>query len=303
MFVIVLYQIVLIYNEKKTLFRRIKKKKAKNLEITIIVILFPQKGGKRTIVFVEVTSTKKRKRIFYISNMKNILQNLWHDVTSGDANVANANRVPLTAHSFNDQADKVIRVATKVIEHFFSPIRALASKPTFTITSSESGKVIVNVFYYIANKDQALSDSTINNLGQVLSKLFKRPVELRFVRLHYPYLNSYILAQYIAINSNRYNFTRIQRAIFNALRPVKASSLADSAGSDQLVPAFITGMKIRVSGRLVTQRSVPRQTEQTAQIGSFSGQDNVIDYASFTSKNKKGAFTVKVWISQVPAAK
>jgi hypothetical protein len=235
--------------------------------------------------------------------MKNILQNLWHDVTSGDANVANANRVPLTAHSFNDQADKVIRVATKVIEHFFSPIRALASKPTFTITSSENGKVIVNVFYYIANKDQALSDSTINNLGQVLSKLFKRPVELRFVRLHYPYLNSYILAQYIAINSNRYNFTRIQRAIFNALRPVKASSLADSAGSDQLVPAFITGMKIRVSGRLVTQRSVPRQTEQTAQIGSFSGQDNVIDYASFTSKNKKGAFTVKVWISQVPAAK
>jgi len=227
------------------------------------------------------------------------------DITSGDANVANGNRVPLTAHNFNYQADNVVRVATKVIEQFFSPIRALASKPTFTMTSSdtEGGKVIVNVFYYIANKEQALSDSTINSLGQVLSKLFKRPVELRFVRLHYPYLNSYILAQYIAINSNRYNFTRIQRAIFNALRPVKASSLADSTGSDQLVPAFITGMKIRVSGRLVTQRSVPRQTVQTAQIGSFSGQDNVIDYASFTSKNKKGAFTVKVWISQVPAAK
>jgi hypothetical protein len=246
-----------------------------------------------------------RREHYIYNNMKNILQNLWCDITSGDANVANGNRVPLTAHNFNYQADNVVRVATKVIEQFFSPIRALASKPTFTMTSSdtEGGKVIVNVFYYIANKEQALSDSTINSLGQVLSKLFKRPVELRFVRLHYPYLNSYILAQYIAINSNRYNFTRIQRAIFNALRPVKASSLADSTGSDQLVPAFITGMKIRVSGRLVTQRSVPRQTVQTAQIGSFSGQHNVIDYASFTSKNKKGAFTVKVWISQVPAAK
>jgi ribosomal protein S3 len=164
----------------------------------------------------------------------------------------------------------------------------------------QDGKVIVNVFYYISNKEQALSDSTVNNLGQVLSKLFKRPVELRLVRLHYPYLNSYILAQYIAINSNRYNFTRIQRAIFNALRAVKASSLHDSAGSDQVLPSYITGMKIRVSGRLLTQRSVPRQTVQTAQIGSFSGQDNVIDFGSYTTKNKKGAFTVKVWISQLP---
>ena len=59
-------------------------------------------------------------------------------------------------------------------------------------------------------------------------------------------------------------------------------------------------MKIRVSGRLLTQRSVPRQTVQTAQIGSFSGQDNVIDFGSYTTKNKKGAFTVKVWISQLP---
>ena len=89
--------------------------------------------------------------------MKNILQNLMCDITSGDANVANGNRVPLTAHNFNYQADNVVRVATKVIEQFFSPIRALASKPTFTMTSSdtEGGKVIVNVFYYIANKEQA----------------------------------------------------------------------------------------------------------------------------------------------------
>jgi hypothetical protein len=244
--------------------------------------------------------------------MKNILQSLY-SVSSLDTHITgkNSSRATLTAHSFSGKGDNVTRVATRVIEHFFSPIRALASKPTFTMTSSDSsssgsnfvgqdGKVIVNVFYYISNKEQALSDSTVNNLGQVLSKLFKRPVELRLVRLHYPYLNSYILAQYIAINSNRYNFTRIQRAIFNALRAVKASSLHDSAGSDQVLPSYITGMKIRVSGRLLTQRSVPRQTVQTAQIGSFSGQDNVIDFGSCTTKNKKGAFTVKVWISQLP---
>lgn len=238
--------------------------------------------------------------------MKNIKQNLASVLNSGHASVTAANRIPLTAH--DSSMDSTVRVATKVVENFFSPIRALASKPTFTVlsqadtsmASTKKAPVVVNVFYYIANKEQALSTSTINSLGQVLSRLFNRPVELRLVRLYYPYLNSYILAQYIAINSNRYNFTRIQRAIFVSLRAVKAKALLENKSSNKgLLPAYITGMKIQVSGRLVTQRSVPRQSVQTAQIGSFSGHNNIIDYSSFTSKNKKGAYTVKVWISQI----
>lgn len=238
--------------------------------------------------------------------MKNINQNLASVLNSGHASVTAANRIPLTtAPSSGNSMDNTMRVAIKVIENFFSPIRALASKPTFTVLSqadntSKKAPVVINVFYYIANKEQALSTSTINSLGQVLSRLFNRPVELRLVRLYYPYLNSYILAQYIAINSNRYNFTRIQRAIFVSLRAVKAKALQENKSSNKgLLPAYITGMKIQVSGRLVTQRSVPRQSVQTAQIGSFSGHNNIIDYSSFTSKNKKGAYTVKVWISQI----
>jgi len=233
----------------------------------------------------------------------NMKQNLTSVLNSGHASVTAANRIPLASH--DSTMDSCIRVATKLIENFFSPIRALASKPTFTVLTqanhtSRKAPVVVNVFYYIANKEQALSTSTINSLGQVLSRLFNRPVELRLVRLYYPYLNSYILAQYIAINSNRYNFTRIQRAIFVSLRAVKAKALQDNKSDAKgLLPAYITGMKIRVSGRLVTQRSVPRQSVQTAQIGSFSGNNNIIDYSSYTSKNKKGAYTVKVWISQI----
>ena len=197
------------------------------------------------------------------------------------------------------------RVATKLIANFFSKplatdVQVLASKPVFSFSGD---KVVINVFYYLADK-KALNNSSINSLGQVLSKLFKQPVELRFVRLHYPYLDSYILAQYIAINTAKYNFTRIQRAIFGALQfPVlKASELEDTT-----LPSYITGMKIRISGRLTTQRSVPRQTVQTAQVGSFSSShipsnskaSGIISSASFSTKNQKGAFTVKVWISQV----
>lgn len=195
------------------------------------------------------------------------------------------------------------RVATKLIANFFSKplatdVQTLASKPVFSVSGD---KVVINVFYYLAS-EKALNNGSINSLGQVLSKLFKQPVELRFVRLHYPYLDSYILAQYIAINTSKYNFTRIQRAIFGALQfPVlKASELEDTT-----LPSYITGMKIRISGRLTTQRSVPRQTVQTAQVGSFSSshipsnKSGIISSASFSTKNQKGAFTVKVWISQV----
>lgn len=239
--------------------------------------------------------------------MKNILQQL--GVRAGDIGNS-ANISPLSANAANTATVATMKTATQLIAHFFSPIRALASKPVFSLvpTSLGQGKVVINLFYYIANRNQALSNSTINSLGELLSKLFKRPVELRLVRVYYPYMNSYILAQYVAINTSRYNFTRITRAIFGALQVVNPRTLftSDVTNSATSLPAYITGVKIRLSGRLATQRSVPRQTVQEAQVGSFSdpavgGKEKaVVEMASFTSKNKKGAFTVKVWISQLP---
>lgn len=194
------------------------------------------------------------------------------------------------------------RAATQIIADYFSKTQVLAGKPVFTVLGN---KVVVNVFYYIPVKNQALNNSTINSLGEVLSKLYKSPVELRLVRLHYPYLNSYILAQYIAMNTRKYNLKAITNSLFTRVQ-------LSGPDSTPLLPAQILGLKVKISGRLTTQRSVPRQTVQTVQIGSFSSSAvaqaaskpgaalavGVVEYAAYTSKNKKGAFTVKVWISQ-----
>lgn len=231
--------------------------------------------------------------------MKNILtQNLAKYFLPGG-------NVQVTGHSFNKGAESAnmlnaTRSATKLIAHFFSPINALASKPVFTVTTNS---VIIHVFYYIPVKGQAINNNTVNNLGETLSTLFGQPVELRLVKLHYPYLNSYILAQYIALNTQEYTLVQIVRRIFGSMSPVKGTSDTLAAlSSDMSSPASlgaVVGIKVRVSGRLVTERSRPRQTVQTAQIGSFAkGNMSLVDSASFTSKNKKGAFTVKVWISQ-----
>lgn len=186
------------------------------------------------------------------------------------------------------------RNALELITHFFSPLKVLASKPVISITTS---KVIINVFYYMPIKTQALNVNTINSLGERLSQVFGRPVELRLVRLHYPYLNSYILAQYIAHNTNEYNFVRIQRAILSKVSVTQDINSSEASSSE--LPLHIVGIKVRISGRLMTERSRPRQTVQTFALGSFvKDNQSLVDTAQFSDKNKKGAFTVKVWISQ-----
>lgn len=225
-----------------------------------------------------------------------------------------------TANPLTNVLSNNSRQSSKLIENYFSQVQALASKPIF---SMQENKMVINVFYFIAAKEQALHNSTVNSLGEVLSKLYKRPVELRLVRLHYPYLNSFILAQYIAMNTRKYNFKAIMNSLFSAVRESVMAT-----GSSASLPSQIVGLKVKISGRLATQRSVPRQTTQTAQIGTFSSSrpspkgvganvenkanmasdsqepvrpptgGGVVEHAAFTSKNKKGAFTVKVWISQ-----
>jgi len=59
--------------------------------------------------------------------------------------------------------------------------------------------------------------------------------------------------------------------------------------------SHITGIKIKLSGRLTTQRSSPRQTVQAGRLGSSAkGAYSTLDYSQHTSKNKLGAFTMKV---------
>ena len=62
-----------------------------------------------------------------------------------------------------------------------------------------------------------------------------------------------------------------------------------------LTKAVLTGLKVRISGRLLTQRIIPKRTVQQKEIGNFKrNKDSVVDYAVYTNKNKRGAYTIKV---------
>ena len=68
--------------------------------------------------------------------------------------------------------------------------------------------------------------------------------------------------------------------------------------TNPVAPAKTTGIRIRLAGRLKTERFKPKKTVQTVQIGSLSKNlVNFVNTASFTTKNKKGMFNIKIWMS------
>jgi ribosomal protein S3 len=169
-----------------------------------------------------------------------------------------------------------------VINAFFAQFSTQMLKGKVTYKVLPNGKVVVQIPYYGV---QALTESKINALGVAITRLFNSStphttVELRLVQLQYPYLDSSILAQYVAINAGKYNFLRMQKMTFKALRG-----------------AQLSGVKLELAGRLTTQRSIPRKTVENGHTGSFTVNKQLnskLDFSQYASINKLGAFTIKV---------
>jgi ribosomal protein S3 len=176
---------------------------------------------------------------------------------------------------------------TTTIQSFFAQFKILAGIPQFIFTTN---KVIVQVPYY-ARPGRLLTETKINALVTRLSLIC--PIELRLVRLQYPYLDSSILAQYLGLNAGKYNFLRMKKMLFK-----KQANLRSEPFN---LPSWSTGVKMEIAGRLTTQRSIPRKTVTNAHKGSFTVSNKLnssLDLNQYTSKNKLGAHTVKVWLSQ-----
>lgn len=183
----------------------------------------------------------------------------------------------------------------------------LISKPYFSHTNS---KVTIQYFYYTASNSfnsKSKKSTTTNKkltagailknfseLSTTLAQLFQKEVNVIATRLYYPYINSDILCQYLAYNAQSNTFMDYQEAI-----------LTNPSLHKTNLPAHISGIKVQVSGRLLTETVIPRITVKSCLIGTFQASPRVnkdstqiIDYSKYTTKNQLGAFTVKVWICQ-----
>ncbi len=147
---------------------------------------------------------------------------------------------------------------------------------------------------YLYNITQIFPNK-FKKLCEILSNLFKKPVELDLIRLHYPYNDSNILANFLAILINRIKLRIIIKKLFgNAILKNKKFS-STKTNKLNIIPAFLSGINIKVAGRLLNNRIVPRKTVKTIRRGSVAkGKINYLDVARSTNKNKRGAYSITV---------
>jgi len=186
-----------------------------------------------------------------------------------------------------------------LLESTFLTMSSLISKPVIIITPN---KVVIQLFYYLNKFDYKINFLKNNNdklqlLCLNLSKIYKKPVELELDRLHYPYYDSNILSNMIGLISN---IVKLRFIIKNLFKIAKIKKTNNFINKYSIIPSYLSGFKIRVAGRLLTQRVVPRLTVKTIQRGTLArGKAQFVDSARFTNKNKRGSFSITVTMGHI----
>jgi hypothetical protein len=130
---------------------------------------------------------------------------------------------------------------------------------------------------------------------EILSNKFNKPIELQLIRLHQPFHDSNILVNLLSLNLRNKKFKpNVQIEKLYAKKAVK--NLYDySIKSVNYIPAFLSGIKIRIGGRLMREPIIPRITTKIFERGASSpGKVNFLDVATITKKNRKGSYTIKI---------
>nr|GEV56741.1 hypothetical protein [Tanacetum cinerariifolium] len=194
----------------------------------------------------------------------------------------------LHTHTSSPQTLRATTAAVQTIDAFFAGRNVLSGQPVLSVGS---GSVTVLVPYYTLANQAALGAESLQSLQVTLTRLFNTPVSLRLVRLTAPYLDAHILAAYLSAELATGTFSQVVRRLFTLVSPVSSGTIA--------LPAYLVGLKVRLGGRLTKEKSRPRMTVQTAQLGSLAVSRTTLTHtAAHTAVNLKGTFTIKVWLCQ-----
>jgi Mitochondrial ribosomal protein (VAR1) len=89
----------------------------------------------------------------------------------------------------------------------------------------------------------------------------------------------------------------VSAAAANQQRPKKFGVASPKFVATQLVeiPAFLSGLNIKIAGRLMKEPILPRRTTKKKVKGATAtGKVNFLDIATIKNKNKKGAYTITI---------
>ena len=151
---------------------------------------------------------------------------------------------------------------------------------------------------------------------EIISKFVKKPLELNLIRVYYPYNDSNIFVKFLALNIKKMKMKMIIKKLLKKAVFKKSNSSSSGLGniysylvqSEGLnaksvnninIPAFLTGFRIKIAGRLMSKVLIPKKTVTNTVKGTTSkNKIQFLDKARFTSKNKRGAYSITVHFGQ-----
>lgn len=223
-------------------------------------------------------------------------------------------------YRFKNVQNHSIKNINSILESTFSSMCALIGKPYLYhgpnkvelrldfYRGKSTNKGIIEGFNFDSANMNPSHNEKLSLLGDILIDVYNKPVEVELNRLHVPFTNSTILSKILGQfgNVRKYNailFKLLRVARFkkptNLNRQKDNKTLADKA-TKSMIPAFLSGTKIKIGGRLLTQGVVPRRTVSIFQRGCLArGKANFVNTARFTNKNKRGAYSITVSIANV----
>jgi hypothetical protein len=250
------------------------------------------KNEYKSSILLFIKNLKKNKNKLINLNSKNNIRKYINSKTTFNSKIT---KFLATSNNYNfNNYNKITNPIKNNIYEFlyrsFISMFSIISKPVYIITPD---KIIIQFFYLIFKKETINKNNTksillfennnkLKIICNILTRFFKKPIELDLIRLHYPYFNANILVNFLGIFINKIQLRRIVKN-FISIKNKK----------HDLIPSGLSGIKIKVAGRLLTQRVIPRKTVKIITSGSFS-KTIYVETSRFTNKNKRGAFSLTV---------
>jgi Mitochondrial ribosomal protein (VAR1) len=130
---------------------------------------------------------------------------------------------------------------------------------------------------------------------KLLSKLFKKSVELELIRIYSPQNESNILANLIGILSLFIKIRKINMKLFKVSKTKNLNKGFSNRFSNNKIPSFISGIYLKLAGRVTTQKLQRRVKSKIVQKGSLARtRARLINTNRFVNKNKRGIFSITI---------
>jgi hypothetical protein len=319
----------------KTLDTEINNENSSNISRSnkgVINMLIPVKYSHSAANAASATAAKLSNRYgqskLLFKNMDIKVTNLLNKISKFNSEIAQSQYIQ---YNYNNTKKIFMESIISILMNSFYEMKSIISTPVFYITPNT---VVIHLLYYVHRKRSnfrnksflslkgtrqnkknskfssrsaqeastpkflKLHTNKLELLCYILSQCFNKKVVLDLVRIHNPYNDSKILAETFGLLSQNVR-VKIRSLADKTFKHAKIKNSTFNKKRISIIPSFITGIKIKLGGRIASLKTAPRFSVFKYQQGTLARcKANFLTTSRSTYKCKRGSFSYTVSIGQ-----